>query len=89
MLPSDFFTLRCTEAYAPTATWVAPLNGLATTGNIACTTLYTVFIREVHLVAEQFKETGGADVDTGGGITTGTLLTVETNMGRFIDFEAN
>ena len=43
----------------------------------------------MYLSSEQFKETSGAYIDAGGRIASYTLLAIEANMWRFIDFEAH
>jgi hypothetical protein len=48
-----------------------------------------MLIREVHLSAEQFKETCRAYIDAGRGIAFHALLAIETNMRCFIDLEAD
>jgi hypothetical protein len=68
--------LRCAEAYTPAAAWIFPLNGLAITGYIACSTFKTMLIGKVHLVAEQLKEARRADIDTSASIASYTLFSV-------------
>ena len=79
----------CAEAYAPAAAWIFPFNGLAITGDVACSTLEAMLIREVHFSSEQFKQTRGAHVDAGGRITAYTLIAIEANMRRFVDLKAH
>src|SRR6266571_6445891 len=63
--PRPYIYSGCAEAYAPAAAWIFPLNGLAITGDVACSALEAMFIREVHFSSEQFKQTRGAHVDAG------------------------
>ncbi len=86
--PRPYIYSGCAEAYAPAAAWIFPLNGLAITGDVACSALEAMFIREVHFSSEQFKQTRGAHVDAGSCIASYAFLAIEANMRRFIDFEA-
>jgi hypothetical protein len=80
---------RCTEAYAPAAAWIFPFNGLAIAGDVACSTFEAMLIGEVHFSSEQLKQARRAHVDAGGRIAAYTLLAIEANMRRFIDFKAH
>jgi len=78
----------CAEAYAPAAAWIFPFNGLAIAGDVACSTFEAMLIGEVHFSSEQLKQARRAHVDAGGRIAAYTLIAIEANMRRFINFEA-
>jgi hypothetical protein len=48
-----------------------------------------MLIREVHFTSQELKEASGADINTGGSVTTYTLLAVEPDMWRCIDLETD
>jgi hypothetical protein len=83
-----FFSSGGSEAYAPAATGVLPLDSSAFAGNVAGATFQAMLIRKVHLIAQEFKQPRGAYKNAGRRITPLTRLSIDANMGCFVNLEA-